>query len=59
LQGYGDRQISVIEQDAQKAIASLESGVDQAATELLAALQGYYDEFQGMEAPNPDELSVT
>ncbi len=59
LQGYGDRQILAMERDAQKAIASLQKGVNQAATKLLNALQDYYTEFQGMEAPHPDELSVT
>ncbi|MEH2188570.1 MAG: DUF4157 domain-containing protein [Nostoc sp.] len=59
LQGYGDRQVLAIERDAQKAIASLQKGVNQAANKLLTALQDYYSEFQGMEAPNPDELSVT
>ncbi|MHC5852958.1 eCIS core domain-containing protein [Nostoc sp.] len=59
LQGYGDRQVLAIERDAQKAIASLQKGVNQAAKKLLTALQDYYSEFQGMEAPNPDELSVT
>ncbi len=59
LQGYGDRQVLAIERDAQKAIASLQKGVNQAANKLLTAVQDYYSEFQGMEAPNPDELSVT
>lgn len=59
LHGYGDRQVLAIERDAQKAIASLQKGVNQAAKKLLTALQDYYSEFQGMEAPNPDELSVT
>ncbi|MEH1771546.1 eCIS core domain-containing protein [Nostoc sp.] len=59
LQGYGDRQVLAIERDAQKAIASLQKGVNQAANKLLTALQDYYSEFQGMEAPNSDELSVT
>ena len=59
LQGYGDRQIKAIDRDSQKAIASIEKGVNQAATELLTALQSYYDEFQDMEAPLPDDLKVT
>ncbi|MFN6571258.1 DUF4157 domain-containing protein [Dendronalium sp. ChiSLP03b] len=59
LQGYGDVQVLAIERDAQKAIASVQKGVNQAATKLQTALQDYYTEFQGMEAPNPDELSVT
>ena len=59
LQEHGDRQIATIERDSQKAIASIEKGVNQAATELLTALQSYYDEFQGMEAPHPDDLKTT
>lgn len=59
LQGYGDLQVLAIERDAQKAIASLLKGVNQAANKLQTALQDYYREFQGMEAPNPGELSVT
>ena len=59
LQGYADRQVLAIERDAQKAIASLQKGVNQAANKLLTALQDHYSEFQGMEAPNLDELSIT
>ncbi|KST62191.1 hypothetical protein BC008_37745 [Mastigocoleus testarum BC008] len=59
LQVYGDRQVSTIETDAQKAIASLQDGVNQTATKLLDVLQDSYNKFQGMEAPHPEDLSIT
>lgn len=59
LEGYGKRQILAIERDAQNAIASLQNGVNQVATSLQNALENSIAQFQGLEAPKPEELSVT
>ncbi|MBD2450055.1 alpha/beta fold hydrolase [Nostoc sp. FACHB-152] len=59
LEGYGQRQILAIERDAQNVIASIQNGVNQIATSLQNALENSIAQFQGIEAPLPEELSIT
>jgi hypothetical protein len=56
LDGYGQRQILAIERDAQKAIASIQDGINLAAKNLQGVLQGTISQLQGMESPNPKDL---
>jgi hypothetical protein len=59
LTEYGQQQVTAIDGNAQKAIASLQQGINQAATSLQAALENFQAQSQGMGAPDPTALSAS
>ncbi|HLP88950.1 MAG TPA: DUF4157 domain-containing protein [Nostocaceae cyanobacterium] len=59
LTEYGQQQVTAIEGNAQKVIAGLQQGINQAATSLQAALQNFQAQAQGMAAPDPAALAAS